>query len=834
MRPEADAVLAGGWPADRAPVLELIRSAPPLGSRPPVPLTPLVGRERELAAICALLRGTDLPDQGTRLVTLTGPGGVGKTRLALAVAHALVSEFGDAVAFAPLALIRDPDLVLPAVAAALGVVERGERPLLASVAAAWAGRRVLLVVDNCEQVTAAAPRLAELLAACPGLALLATSRAPLRLSGEHDVPLSPLPLPEPSGSRSFERIARNAAVRLFAERAHAARSDFTLTDENAESVAAICARLDGLPLAIELAAARIGHLTPAALLARLAPRLPLLSGGPRDAPQRLRTMRDAIGWSYDLLDAAEQALFRRLAVFAGGFTLEAAEAVTSRGVEESRSREGARSVSSTPRLPDSSTTLDPLGSLIDHSLVQQEEGPAGQGGGSRFGMLETIREFGLEQLAASGEEPRARDTHAAFFSGLVAQAATALGRFGAPEEVAWRLRLAADEANLRSALTWLLERPDGDVALRMAGGLGWYWFLRGQLREGRDWLERALAAGQDGSPAARALVQERAAWLAWDHGDAPAAMGHADPALQTYRSLGDGAGIAQALHVLGLATQHAGDHDRAEELFREAFAAYRAVGDAATAGATLGELAASRWAVGDLATAETLIAEGLDLIRTTDEPLTAAPLLNSRGGIAVERGDLTHAATAFGESLAVSREHDSARELPDCFEGIATIAAARGDARSAARLFATAEALREVIGKPVTPLDRGRYERAIAGVRATLSESAFATAWDEGLALPLDQALAVVDQVLATAGSPPPAKQAEAAGPIAAAAAVGLTEREVDVLRLLVAGQSNPEIAAALFISRGTVRTHVSNILGKLGARSRTEAADTAHRLGLV
>ena len=399
-------------------------------------------------------------------------------------------------------------------------------------------------------------------------------------------------------------------------------------------MAAICRRLDGLPLAIELAAARIGHLTPAALLARLARRLPLLTGGPRDAPPRLRTMRDAIAWSYDLLDARgagplppPRRLRRRLHPGGGRGGSES----RSRGVEESR-RSAIRLLDSST--PDSSTTLDRLGSLIDHSLVRQEEGPAGQGGGSRFGMLETIREFGLEQLAASGEEPRARDTHAAFFAGLVAQAATALGRFGAPEEVAWRLRLAADEANLRSALTWLLERPDGDVALRMAGGLGWYWFLRGQLREGRDWLERALAAGQDGSPAARALVQERAAWLAWDHGDAPAAMGHADPALQTYRSLGDGAGIAQALHVLGLATQHAGDHDRAEELFREAFAAYRAVGDAATAGATLGELAASRWAVGDLAAAETLIAEGLDLIRTTDEPLTAAPLLNSRGGIA--------------------------------------------------------------------------------------------------------------------------------------------------------------------------------------------------------
>jgi non-specific serine/threonine protein kinase len=550
-------------------------------------------------------------------------------------------------------------------------------------------------------------------------------------------------------------------------------------------------------------------------------------------------MRDAIGWSYDLLDAAEQALFGRLAIFAGGFSLEAAEAV-GRGTEDGGRRGSApgghhAALPLPPSvLPSPSPVLDLLGSLIDHSLVRQEEGAAGQGGGSRFGMLETVREFGLEQLAASGEEPIARDAHAAYFAGLVAQAAPALGRFGAPEEVAWRLRLAADEANLRAALAWLLERPDGDVALRMAGGLGWYWFLRGQLREGRDWLERALAVGQAGSPAARALAQERAAWLAWDHGDAPAAMAHAGAALTTYRSLGDGTGIAQALHVLGLATQHVGDHDRAEALFREAFAAYQAIDDAATAGATLGELAASRWAVGDLATAETLIAEGLDLIRATDEPLTAAPLLNSRGGIALERRDLTQAAIAFGECLAVSREHDSARELPECLEGIATIAAGRGDARSAARLFATAEALREVIGKPVTPLDRGRYERAIAGVRATLSESEFATAWDEGLALPLDQALAVVDQVLATTGSPPLAIPAEAAGPPAPAAAVGLTEREVDVLRLLVAGQSNPEIAAALFISRGTVRTHVSNILGKLGARSRTEAADIAHRLGLV
>ena len=430
-------------------------------------------------------------------------------------------------------------------------------------------------------------------------------------------------------------------------------------------------------------------------------------------------MRDAIAWCYDLLSEDEQALFRRLAVFAGGFDLDGGRG--GRRVEESRSRgveKKHRIFSSTPRLLDSSTTLDLVAALVEVSLLRLEQiagGGAGpdENGGPRYAMLETVREFGLEQLAACGEEAALREAHAAYFAGLVDRAAPALRRFNSAEGGAWRSRLAPDEANLRAALAWHLERSrspidgtspkTGEPALRMAGALGWFWFFRGQSREGRDWLDRALAAGGAASPEAIATGQQTAAWLAWEHGDRAAAIAYATAALTTFRELGDESSAAAALHLAGMASQDLGDLAQGDAFLTEALAAYRAIGGAARAGQVLADLAAGRWATGDPVAADALFAESLDLIAGSDEPLLAVHPLTNAGGRALERGDLDRAAAHLGEALAVARANDYARGLPGCFEGAATLAAARGEAGAAARLLAAAAALREAIGRTVPP-----------------------------------------------------------------------------------------------------------------------------------
>ena len=657
-------VVVPGLPAEFPPLKSEERRRQNL----PLQLTSFIGRERDIAAVRARF-----VDDEVRLLTLTGPGGTGKTRLALRVADELRETYPDGVWFVPLAPVASAPRVAAAIAEALGLRETAGEPVDLTLRGHLRDKQVLLVLDNFEHVIEAAPLVATLLANAPGLRVLVTSRAPLRISGEQEFTVHSLECPVGESPSVAEALA-SEAVRLFVERAQAVRPDFDLTAENVATVVAICRRLDGLPLAIELAAARIRLLSAEAILSRLDSRLTLLTGGARDLPERQQTLRAAIAWSHDLLAPPEQALFRHLAVFAGGWTLEAAETIAAAVPHPAVS------------------VLEGLEHLSDNSLIQQQEDrQRTRSYDPRFTMLQTIREFGLEQLAASGEEPATRAAHAALFLRLAIEAEPRLiGR----EAIAWLDRLESEHDNLRAALAWFRHQQDAENAVRLAGALWRFWWLRGRLSEGRTELEAALAIASSGAPsAARAAALDGAGVLAETQGDFSRAEAQHEEALALSRELQDAAGTARALGNLGVVAFDRGRHDRAVALLEESLALAREANDPHMIATALNDLGRVAYDRADLVQAETFFQESLARRRGLGSGPEIARALHNLGAVALDQGDSAEAHTWFAESLELYREAGDTWGAAGAMSGLAQALLDKGDVAEATRLLEESLAL---------------------------------------------------------------------------------------------------------------------------------------------
>ncbi|HUJ29762.1 MAG TPA: protein kinase [Candidatus Acidoferrum sp.] len=730
--------------------------AEPRQSNIPVQRTGFVGREKEVAGAKELLLREDV-----RLLTVTGPGGIGKTRLAVEVASGLVDRFPGGIHFVPLSPVSDPRLLASVIVQTLGLRETGgqspletfKKHLLDSLRAP-----MLFLLDNFEHLIQGAPTVAELLAIGPNLKILVTSRAALHVYGEHEFPVPPLALPDSRSTPPVEVLSQYPAVALFVQRAVAAKPDFELNRENAPAIVEICARLDGLPLAIELAAARIKVLSPTSMRTRLASRLQLLTGGARDLPERQQTLRAAIDWSYDLLSPAEQKLFRRLSVFAGGCTLEGVEAVCD--------TKGDLDLD----------LLDGMASMVDKSLMQQVEQANGE---SRFVMLETIREYAREKLEASLEEAPTKRSHAAYCLVLAEEEATA--QSGA-EKGAWLERFGLEHDNFRAALEWLTETGEAEWGLRLGAALFRFWETREYLAEGRDRLGKLLRLARAEAPTKlRARVLFAAAVLARDQGDYVSAETLHGESLDIARQLHDQQGVAVCLNALAVVARDQNDLTLAHSLFEENLMLWRELGDRKAVARALSNLATIVRLQGDYARTRSLYAECLSIFQELGDRTGVAWSLNSQGDVARDQGDSEAARALYEEALTIFRELDDrwgiagtlidlgtlTREQLDCsaayplyreslsifqelghkrgvarvLECFACLAVARLQAERSLRLAGAAAALRLNIGAPLTPSEQAKLEATLDPARRALTNTAGATAWLEGWTMPVERAI---------------------------------------------------------------------------------------------
>ena len=765
----------------------------------PSPLTSFIGRQLEIAEIKRLLATT-------RLVTLTGAGGSGKTRLAFQIGTDALHEYPDgvwAVEFAPLS---DRDLVPQAAASALGIPEQPGRSLTESLVHYLRGRSALLLFDNCEHLVSACAALADdLLRGCPAVRIVATSREGLRVPGELTYLVPPLSLPDSNRPPQVESLMEHEATRLFAARAAFNRPGFAVTEGNASSVAHVCRRLDGMPLAIELAAARVRVLTVEQIAARLDDRFRLLTGGSRTALPRQQTLRAAMDWSYDLLAERERTLLRRLSVFAGGWTFEAAQTICpGDGVE-------------------AADYLDLLTSLVDKSLVLAEI----RNGDSQYRLLETVRQYGRDKLHEAGESVAVQRRHLGWYLKLARRAeAELLG----PQQVAWIERLDAEHDNLRVALEWsVAQARDADAGMRLAGALQWFWFIRGYWSEGRRWLEAALALKRKALSSGLIRAIHGAARLARFQGDYDRARALSEEGLAVSRRLEDREGRVSFLISLGAVELHQGDYARAAVAFEESLVLSRALGDKGLISTALTDLGVVARIEGDFERAEALLAESLALSRDVGGKWQIALSLHSLGMVAFRRSDYDRATGLYAESLVLATQVRDRWVVDDCLDGLAAVACARGHYEHAARMLGAADALRDLLGYRPLAAEQSDHDRCVATARVGLGDAAFATAWSEGRTMTPEQviadALAVRERLAAKAKSATKPGQGRDVGV--------LTAREREVATLIAQGKTNREIAIILVITERTADTHVQHILNKLGVGSRAQIAGWAVAHGL-
>lgn len=837
----------------------------------PAQLTTLIGREREVATVCQLLRHAQV-----RLLTLTGPGGVGKTRLATQAATTLLNDFADGITFISLASISDPHLVISAIARAFDLREEGKQSLLGRLKLALQTTQQLLLIDNFEQVVEAAPLLVELLTACPDLKILVTSREVLRIRGEYEfiVPLFVLPNLQrmaqvKSGLATV--LADNAAIGLFVERAQTIKPDFQLNDENALAIVEICVRLDGLPLAIELAAARIKLFSPQALLTELKGHmgrssLQVLTSGSRDMPARQRTLRDTVQWSYDLLSDDEQQLFRQLSIFVGGFTATAAEAVVGESkIEDGREAWRIEDRKSHFTIHDPlSSILDRIASLLDKSLLQPASPSGPPDDEPRLTMLVTLREFAAEQLRDSEEVVAIQHAHAAYYLHLEETASKLFG----PEQKTWLDRLELEHDNLRAALQWALEQDEAELALRLSSALGRFWLLRGYLSEGNGWMTLVLDKARMGlvSTQLKARTLHAAGLLAMYQGDFRRADALCRESLALCRQQADKAGIAAALQGLAQVAMRIGEFATARMMREESLSIYRQLKDRWGIASSLVYLGLIDWMQGEYETARQRSEEGLACFREVGDPQGIAQALQSLGWVMLSQDDgaaarplleesrlicqasgdragLARSLTAMG--MAVLQQHDYTLaqvlleesliilielrdrfHLASCFGIMNALAIEVGRPVQAVQIYSATDILMTTLGAAMPAYFRASLAHSLASARSQLDEAAFANALAEGRTITPEQILAMPPLLPQRPNLEPPASPDNYPA--------GLTGREVEVLRWLAQGLTNVQIAERLIVSPYTVNAHLRHIFNKLDVPSRAAATRYAIEHNLV
>ena len=784
-----DEIAAGEFPPARTPPAGLLREQAPDASQHnlPIPRTSFVNREREMVEVKRTVAMT-------RLLTLTGAGGSGKTRLALEVARDLVGLYLDGVWLVELAPVSEGALMPQIMASALGVRELPGRSLTDTLVDALKTKQMLILVDNCEHLIDASARLADtLLGSCPHLKILATSREPLGVTGEAISQVPSLSAPNTDRLPAAGELTRYDAVRLFLDRVRLRLPDFDLTPGNAPAVAEVCGRLEGIPLAIELATARVGALTVEEVAERLGDSLGLLGAGPRTVAPRQQTMRATLKWSYGLLSEAERNVFKRLSVFAGGWTLKAAETVAANGIEEAE-------------------VFDLLSRLVDKSLVVAE---ATGDGLMRYRMLEPVRQYARERLEESEDSDATLRRHGAFFLALAEEAEPELKSL---EQEAWLRRLEIEHDNLRAALSWALEQGQAELALRLGAALGEFWHMRGHLSEGRRWLEATLVQG-DAPSIERVRALAKACCIAWEQTDFERATALGEEGLELARNLGDEEGAAAVLLHLGIAVMVQGKLERATALLDESLPLFRELGDKwglARSFSCLGLVAMLR---GDYERAKVSMEEGLSVSRESGDVYASGLALDQLALVALLQEDYGKAAILSKESLKLSRQSGIVHNIAFALHTSAALAGTRGQPVRSARLWGAAEALREAIGTAFSPMEQRVYEPYIVAARTQVDDAAWEAAWQEGRAMSMEEAVeyTLSEERIAPAKTPTRQESLTSVPP------GGLTSRQEEVTVLIARGLTNRQIASELSISEHTVANHVARILRKLSLSSRSQ-----------